>query len=327
MKILKIIGIIIGIIVIAFAAVVGYVNYGLPNIDTPEINVEKTDAQVKRGDYLANHVYACMDCHSTRDWNKFSGPLVDGTLGSGGEKFPEEMGFPGDIYAPNITPYNLKDWSDGEIFRSITSGVKKNGDPIFPVMPYHSYGKTDKEDIKAIIAYLRSLEPVKKDNPETEFDFPMSIITHLMPQEPQFMNRPPKADTKKYGKYIATAAGCRDCHTPFDKGQPKEDMFYAGGREFPMSYGTLRAPNITPDKKTGIGTWTQEQFVARFKNYSPDHYDPPKVSGKDFQTIMPWTVYADMDSTDMKALYTYLHSLEPIQNKVKRISYSDKAKK
>ena len=67
--------------------------------------------------------------------------------------------------------------------------------------------------------------------------------------------------------------------------------------------------------------------MARFKNYDLKHYKAPKVSGNDFQTMMPWTVYAGMDSTDLKALYTYLHSLKPKQNKVKRISYKDKAEK
>src|SRR3989339_614088 len=121
---------IISVIVLGILYIVSF----LPNIPVQDIKVEITAQRIERGKYLANHVTVCIDCHSPRDWNKFSGPIKPGMEGTGGEKFDQTMGFPGNFYSANITPANLKNFSDGEIFRAMTSGVKKNGDVIFPVM-------------------------------------------------------------------------------------------------------------------------------------------------------------------------------------------------
>lgn len=62
------------------------------------------------------------------------------------------MDFPGKFISDNITPAKLNSWTHGEIFRAITTGVSKDGKPLFDVMSYHYYGKLDEDDIKAIIA-------------------------------------------------------------------------------------------------------------------------------------------------------------------------------
>ena len=78
--------------------VVSYVVLALPNVGKPEaITVAITPERVARGEYLANHVTVCTDCHSKRDWTVFAAPLVPGTLGGGGEKFDASVGFPGDV--------------------------------------------------------------------------------------------------------------------------------------------------------------------------------------------------------------------------------------
>ncbi len=324
MKALKIIFIIIGIIILIVLGILGYVKYFLPNIGVSEMTISVTPAGVERGEYLANHVMVCMACHSVRDWSYFSGPPKPETHGAGGDEFTREMGFPGNYYAPNVTPYNLKDWSDGELYRAITSGVKKDGTPIFPVMPYLSYGKADVEDIYSIIAYIRSLEPIQKDIPQSEPDFPMGLIMNLMPQEPQHMIRPPASDKLAYGEYLTTVAACADCHTPFEKGQPVSEMMYAGGREFELPFGTLRAPNITPDKATGIGAWTESVFVNRFQAYDSIHKLERKNGMMEFNSLMPWNMYGSMEKDDLEAIYTYLRSLEPIEHQVEKVSYRSK---
>ena len=135
-RILKVLGILLLVVVLFAVGAIAYVTQALPDIDAPaDLKVELTPERVARGEYLANSVCVCMDCHSTRDWNTFSGPLVPGTLGKGGEKFDETMNFPGTFYSRNVTPFGLKDWTDGEIYRAITSGVSKDGHPFFPVMP------------------------------------------------------------------------------------------------------------------------------------------------------------------------------------------------
>jgi len=319
-KVLKIslIGIssILVIVLITIAIIMNF----LPNIKVENINIEANSARIARGNYLANHVTVCMDCHSTRDWKRFSGPLMQGALGAGGEIFDRKYGFPGSYVSKNITPYNLKNWSDGELYRAIASGIDKNGKIIFPVMPFTYYSHLDREDIFSIIAYLRTLEPVKSEFPSSKTDFPMNIIMHLIPQKADPWKLPDTANSVEYGKYLTNAAGCVECHTPFEKGRLVENMRFAGGREFPMIFGPVIASNITSDIETGIGAWTREAFILRFKTLDPSMgYIAPIVQKNDYNSVMPWTMYAGMKTNDLGAIYDYLRTINGIRNKVNKI--------
>ena len=149
---------IITLLLIVVAAV-SYITLALPNVGKPkDIKIELTPQRIARGKYLANYVAVCIDCHSTRKWGEFAGPIDTTHIGAGGEHFDKNVGFPGDVFVPNITPSNLKTWTDGELYRAINTGVRKDGSAIFPIMPYSSYGKMEQEDIYSIIAYIRTLK-------------------------------------------------------------------------------------------------------------------------------------------------------------------------
>ena len=224
---------------IAIAAL-SYIKIALPNVGAaPDMKVEITPERVSRGEYLANHVTVCMDCHSKRDWSRFSGPPDTSTLGMGGEVFDQKFGFPGTYYAGNITPEGISGYSDGELFRVITTGVDKEGKAMFPVMPYKYYGQMDEEDIKNIIAYLRTLKPIKNQVPKSSSDFPINFIINTIPQKARFTQRPQKTDVVNYGKYLTTAAGCIECHTKADKGNLIAGTEFGGGREFPFPDGSI----------------------------------------------------------------------------------------
>ncbi|HEY5463680.1 MAG TPA: cytochrome C [Hanamia sp.] len=304
------------IVIVLIAAIASYVKFALPDVGAAsDLHIAITPERVQHGEYLANHVSLCMDCHSTRDWSKFSGPMIKGTNGKGGEFFDEKMGFPGKFYAKNITPANIKDWTDGEIFRTITTGVDKFGNALFPVMPYHYYGKMDKEDIYDIIAYIRSLPPIENKTPDRSIDFPMNFIVNTIPVKASFVQKPPKSDTIKYGAYLVNAAACMECHTPVKKGQIIPEFAFSGGRDFEMPNGVVNSANITPDKTTGIGGWTAEQFVARFKAYT-DPSNSPELSSRDVNTIMPWTMLAGMHTSDLRSIYAYLQTLKPVKKEI-----------
>ena len=121
------------------------------------------------------------------------------------------------------------------------------------------------------------------------------------------------------GKYIITASGCIDCHTPVtDKGDLIMEKAFGGGREFPMGiYGTIVSSNITFDKETGIGEMDKDMFIKMFKKYDLKTYMPPTLEKGDFNTPMAWTMYAKMDTADLAAIYYYLKSLPPIVNFIK----------
>jgi mono/diheme cytochrome c family protein len=262
-----------------------------------------------------------MDCHSTRDWNKFSGPLVPGTLGKGGEEFNQKFGFPGQFFSKNITPAGIGNWTDGEVLRAIASGVSKDGSALFPVMPHAAYGRMDKEDVLSIIAYLRTLPAIAHEVPASVPDFPMNFIINTIPKKAEFSKRPDPSDQLAYGAYLFNAAACGDCHTKQEKGQPIAGMELAGGFEFPLfTGGVVRSANITPDTETGIGTWTEQQFVDRFKVFADSSYVPPVFGKGEFNTVMPWMMYAQMTTDDLKAIYAYLKTVKPIKNQVQRFT-------
>ena len=317
-KVLKVLGILLGIIILFIAGAAIYVKKALPDVGpAPDLKIVSTPEKVEKGKYLANHVVICMDCHSTRDWTYFAGPMKPDSLGMGGEIFDQTMGFPGSIHAANITPSGIGDWTDGEVFRAITTGVRKNGKPIFPVMPYHNYGKIDPKDIESIIAYIRTLPPIEHKVPESSYDFPMNFIIHTIPKKSEPTKRPPSTDRVAYGRYLVRAASCGECHTPFDKGTFDTTKYLAGGRTFSLPSGDVTSANLTSDKETGLGNLTKEAFMGKFTAYRDSAYSHRKIDFmKDFATVMPWPVYSGMKDDDLSAIYDYLVTLKPINHNI-----------
>jgi len=317
-KLAKIVVYVVIVVILIGVVAVSYITMALPNVGKPEnIKIAGTAQQIERGKYLTLHVSACLDCHSPHDWSKFGGPIDTLQLGAGGQKFDSGVGFPGNVTVPNITPRNLSSWTDGEIFRAITTGVKKDGSAIFPLMPWQYYSKMDREDIYAIIAYIRTLKPVDTSYPKATLDFPLNILVHTMPQKATLGTKPQSSNTLKYGEYLVQSAACKDCHSRDDKGVIIPGFEFAGGKEYSINGNTLRSANITPDSETGIGKLTKAEFIARmrvFKNRS----NATPVGKTDFQTIMPWWEYGGMTDGDLGAIYTYLRTVKPVANKVEK---------
>ena len=278
---------------------------------------------VARGEYLAMSVAVCLDCHSKRDYTKFSGPVVPGTEGMGGEVFDHKLfdAMPGTVYARNITPdpeTGIGTWTDDEIMRAITQGINKNGDTLFPIMPYANFNHMAKSDLLSIIAYIRTLKPIKNKIPERQLMIPISIAYPGPALQPSVDANvaPPESDQVKYGEYLVNFADCGTCHTPFVKGQPDFSRAYAGGNILDPGVFKVTSANITPDSATGIGAWTEERFLNKFiplreeKGYN---YDPGKLN-----TIMPIAAYAGMKDDDLKAIYAYLRTVKPVKNAVEK---------
>lgn len=114
------------------------------------------------------------------------------------------------------------------------------------------------------------------------------------------------------GKYLVGLAGCTDCHTPgYFLGKPDPARFLAGsdvGFRVP-GVGTVVGPNLTPDKETGIGSWTTDQIIRAIRGgVRPDN--------RVLSPVMPWSHYANLSSTDVSAIVAYLKTLPPVRNKV-----------
>ena len=308
------------LLAVAVAGGFAYLFLALPKTAPPSnLQVARTPDRLERGKYLVHHVVGCVDCHGERDWTKYSAPMRHDREGHGGMEFPIGVGT---LRAPNITPAAIGDWTDGELLRAMTEGVNKAGEPLFPLMPYEAYRSMAREDAEAVIAYVRSLPPVKRDIPRSKLDFPLNLIVRTIPRpmdHPLPEHRPdPKVDRLAYGKYMTTIAECVTCHTKMDRGQPLPGMAFAGGFEFPMRDGGVQySANITPDKDTGIGNWTEEQFIERFKTIGDADESALALNGRR-NTEMPWRDFGGMTREDLGAIYTYLRTVPAVRNAVPR---------
>jgi mono/diheme cytochrome c family protein len=311
-RVLKWLGIVIVVLVVLAGAGLAFLFTAFPKVEpAPSLKVASSPESVARGAYLANHVTACVDCHSDKDDGRYSGPPLPGTLGQGGEGLTHAVGFPGELLAPNITPAGIGQWSDGEVLRAMTAGVSRDGRPLFALMPYHVYRELSQADAEALIAYLRTLPAIDHAVAAPQLDFPLNLIVRTMPAPATLRTDQPAPGTPEYGKYMATIAGCQACHTPEVKGKPVEGMEFAGGQDF----GFVRSANISPDPLTGIGNWTKEAFIARFRGFAGG---APPVAKGDNNTVMPWTLFAGMTDEDLGAIYEYLRTVKPIQNRVEK---------
>ena len=195
--------------------------------------------------------------------------------------------------------------------------MDKDGRALFPVMPYPSYKFMSDEDVQALVAYLDTLTPVKNVLPKTSIRFPASMMIKGVPQP---VAAPvPRADPyggEIYGEYLATIAGCEDCHTPLKGTQPNPAMRFAGGRVFSTPFGTVASSNITSDKQTGIGSWSMPAFLNRVRSWRRYETEAPPKAGRDQFTVMPWLAYAQMTDRDLEALFIYISSRPAIRNKV-----------
>jgi mono/diheme cytochrome c family protein len=286
------------------------------------IKVSMAPERVARGKMIFELLGDCSGCHSGHDFTRIGNPADPAKRGAGQVLSDLITGLPGVVVAANLTPdpeTGLGSWSDGEKIRAIREGVDRNGRALFPLMPYTGYRDMSDEDVESLVAYLNSLPPVKNLLPTTKISFPVNLFIKGVPQPVGKVASVNRADKLTYGKYLVTAvSGCGGCHTPLEKGQPVPGKEFAGGRMFDApSLGTVRSANITPDSETGIGKWSEDFFVKKFGEYREYALNgPPKMSGPDQFTLMPWLSFSQIPEDDLRAIYTYLRTLKPVYNSV-----------
>ena len=247
--------------------------------------------------------------------------MKPGTEGTGGYIFDKKIGFPGVVAAQNITPDptdGLGKWTDGEILRAIREGVDRNGDALFPMMPYQHLREMSDDDAKSIVVYLRTLKPLRNRVPEKKLDFPVNFIVKFLPKPLSGPVPPPdRKDTHAYGKYLATIGGCYECHTPHDAHNALiEAQAFSGGWEMAGPWGRNITANLTPHPENYLGRATKAEFIGRFRAFASLNAAnaPPAQPGRN--TIMPWLAFAGMTDEDLGAIYDYLKTLPPVEHKV-----------
>lgn len=317
----KIVGIVLLVVVTIAAIGVSYLLLRKPSQrPASTVKVQATPERVARGRYLVHHVSACLDCHSERT-PAYGLPIKPGREGAGGFVWAKSIGFPGTLGASNITPdpeTGLGKWSDGEISRAIREGVDRNGNALFPIMPYQHLRAMSDEDVEAIVAYLRTMKPVRYEKPAKKLDPPMNVIEKFIPKPLDGpVPAPDRASSVAYGHYLSQIGLCHECHTPKDdKGQPVPGKDLAGGWEMHTPDFRVVTANITPHPSNWMGKVTKEEFIARFKAFESMNASNAPAAAKGRNTVMPWLAYSHMTAEDLGALYDYLKTVPPVENKV-----------
>ncbi len=292
--------------------------------ETAKDSSDLAKERLERGEYLVT-IAGCLDCHSQRQFEFFSGPIRKGTEGMGGHMFDQNLFvLPGTLYARNITSdtaTGIGNWTDAEVLRAITQGISRNGDSLFPLMPYDNFSKLAKKDLLDIVAYIRTLPPIENKIPARQLMGPISAFYVAIPNTIDQNIAPSPEDKVAYGKYLVTMASCIHCHTPMnEKGVPGEP--FSGGFRFTTPAFTVQSANLTSDSATGLGTWTEERFLNKFKTYREKTnylFDP-----KDQNSYMPWSEFAKMNNDDLSAIFAYLKTLKPVNHLVEKYPLAGK---
>ncbi len=252
---------------------------------------------VTRGDYLVNGVLTCGNCHSPKGP---TGDIADRAF-SGGLSWDEP---PFKVTAPNITQDSetgIGNYSDAELKQVLRKGIKRNGVPVAMVMPSGFYEIMTDHDLDAVVAYLRTIKPIKNSVPDPVYKMPQG---HPIPPGG---DRPytdaALTDKLKKGFYLVTIAHCMECHTPMGpRGREFETRLGAGGFEFPGPWGVSVSRNITSSKEKGIGAWSDDEIKQAITGgISRD--------GSRLKPPMGYHYYATMTSDDLDAVVAYLRTV------------------
>jgi mono/diheme cytochrome c family protein len=251
---------------------------------------------VKRGDYLANGILTCANCHSPK------GPpaAVAGKDYSGGLSWDEP---PFKVTAPNITPdkeTGIGGWTDAEIKTVMRTGIRPNGVHVATIMPTGFYHIMTDRDLDAVVAYLRTLKPVSNKVEDPIYKLPQ--VENAVPGGEKAFTEAMMNDKGKKGFYLVTIAHCMECHTPMEKGARQWDRLGAGGFEFSGPWGVSVSRNITSSKTNGIGTWSDDEIKrAITAGVSKD--------GSKLKPPMGYQYYETMTADDLDAVVAYLRTV------------------
>ena len=304
----------IGIAAVVFAIVggVGLWFYGLhpKTEDAPDVTADTSDAAIERGRYLANHVLGCAQCHSPIDGASPGERVIEAGRFSGRAFAPDDLS-PGEIVAPNLTSdaqNGIGEWTDGELLRAIREGISRDGDVLFPMMPYAVYRFLTQADALAVVAYLRTLGPSDNDPGKSDIDFPVSMLVRVVPRPVETEPLPMPEDPVERGTLLLSLMRCRMCHTPVAGSKPARKSQYAGGQPFEGEFGTVYAANLTSDPDAGLGDWTDDELAAVFK--TGRRRDGRLLWG------MPWTAMQGLSDQDVTALIAALRHIPPNETAV-----------
>ncbi len=265
-------------------------------------------AEVARGRYVFGATGGC-GCHT----------VPKGQINAGGRRYDGPFGT---VYSTNITPdrqTGIGTWTDEQIIAAIRLGRRPNGERLLPVHPFPVFNGMAEEDLRAVVAFLRTTPAVARPNQAKRIAVPLFESVFLPAWLAAFAPRetpPPKAPTTgvSRGEYLVKAVGhCGECHTPRTLTMASDaTRFLAGAPKGPEDQAI---PNITPDPETGIGKWSVEDIADYLASGNKPDGD---VVGGLMAELIDGTLsgYKDLTKADRLAIAQYLKTIPPVRNKI-----------
>jgi mono/diheme cytochrome c family protein len=270
---------------------------------------QASQADLARGKYVFGATGGC-GCHTEPGKGK--------PVNAGGRRIDAPFGT---VYATNITPdrqTGIGTWTDEQIITATRLGRRPNGERILPVHPFMAFNGMAEADLKALVAYLRTVPPVNRANQPKKITVPLFESVFLPGWLAAFAVRetpPPVAPTAGLarGEYLVKAvAHCGECHTPRGMTQAVDNSRFLAGN--PTGPEKSEVPNITPDPQTGL-RWKVEEIVEYLATGNKP--DGDVVGGIMGEVIYGTTAgYKDMTKADLTAIAQYVKSIPPVRNKI-----------
>lgn len=245
----------------------------------PTVQVALTPERIVRGETLAR---TCAGCHASNA--QF--PLAGNNFIADGPPL-------GTLWAPNLTPTHIGDWSDGELIRAIREGVGRDGRSLM-IMPSQAFKNMSDDDVQALVAYLRTQQPVEPNSPPKQISMLGAFMLGALIPDAFFTVQAPISTpvvaplagrSLEYGRYLSSL-GCQDCHGQNFEGMPNN-----------------AEPPGGPSLRAAAQTYSEAEFVAILRTgIRPD--------GSKLGAGMPWRDLEKFSDDEFAALYLYFRSLK-----------------
>jgi len=260
----------------------------------------KSASLVERGDYLTRAA-DCVVCHTAPGGEPFAG----------GRAFVLPFGT---LYSTNITPdveTGIGGYTDADFLNSIHKGIGRGGVKLYPAMPDASYTYMSDADALAIMAYLFSLKPLHAPAPQNTLAFPfnqrslMSIWSAMFNPDTRYEPNVERDAVWNRGAYLAEAMGhCGECHTPRNLAFALNNrQKFAGAVQ-----AGWRAYNITPDRNSGVGAWSDADVLHYL---STGHADGRGTASGPMGEVVDESL-SHLKPSDLAAMVTYLRTVASV---------------
>lgn len=290
-------------------ALIVYLSIGLLLLIASEAEAQ-TREQIARGKYVFGAAAGC-GCHT----------VPKQALNAGGRKYDGPFGT---VYSSNITPdptTGIGKWTDEQIITATRAGRRPNGERLIPVHPYTVFNGMAEQDLKDVVVYLRSVPPVNRATPAKKISVPLFESVFLPAWLATFaaVETPPKSAASSgvaRGEYLTRAVShCGECHTPRTMTMAVDNTRFLAGNAKGKGPEGSAVPNITPDRETGLGSWSEEQIADYLETGNKPDGD---VSGGLMMEVIQGSSagYKDLTKADRQAIAKYLKSIPAVKNRI-----------